>query len=190
MLEYSGQPFLILPFLPSKGNDLVIAVSPKCEIPHHDRHQSLVPPSLGLLQAVESFVWIVHEDFAEWAGDGRSRRCNHVVGEYFVQICALDVDLTNPVDLGSCNRKHSANRRKACVWREDVERRDKSIFAACQTCCGILRHPEICFEPTTSALSDMSVIFHIPAPFSVADSSTIAFSRNNPSSPDSAPARF
>jgi len=36
----------------------------------------------------------------------------------------------------------------------------------------------------------MSVVFHVPAPFSVANSSTIAFSRNSPSSPDSAPARF
>jgi len=172
-----------------KGTTWVSAFPSKCEIPHHDHHQPLVPPPLGLLQAVESFLRIVREDFAEWVG-GKSRGCNLVGGEYFVRICALDVDLTGKVVLGSCNREHGANRGKALVWRGDVEQRDKLSLAAYQTCCGIFRRPEDSPWPPMSALSGISAISHIPTSSSVANSSATAFSHYGSSSPELAPARF
>ena len=102
-------------------------------------------------------------------------------GEYFVQICALDVDLNNRVVLGSCNREHGAKMSNGATSRSSQHTK----LAA-----GSFVAQNIRFEPTMSALSGMSVVFHVSAPFSVANSSTIAFSRNSPSSPDSAPARF
>jgi len=130
------------PLFPSARARLGPRRPSEIRFPHYGPHRPLVPPPLGLLQTVEGFVQIDREDFAEWVGDGKSRGCNLVGGKYFVRICALDVDLTDTVVLGSCNREYGANRGKSRVWREDVERRNKSIFAAHQTRRRILHHPE------------------------------------------------
>jgi len=70
-------------------NDDALVIPPKSDIPHHDPHRPLVPPPLRLLQAIEGFVRITHEDFAKCIGDGRSDGCSFISGECFIQISAL-----------------------------------------------------------------------------------------------------
>jgi len=59
----------------------------------------------------------------DWGGIawGLLHENNLVGGEYSVQVCALDVDLTGGIVPNGCNGENSANRGQLRNWRKGVE---------------------------------------------------------------------